>query len=218
MRLDLRWLGVKQKLRVRQTQPLLRIVAQISGEIGGVFGGNHFYEYSRFYRMLQAHCKAEQLGSVEQFANEDRVENSGEIRWIARDKPQRAVTIQSLKTIGQLTFYFKVRFHPETHQHQFINFIGCSNGQRRGSHTSDGKIRFARGSLARGGRPLPNWQAANEALLKSFIIRDCTNDIVADNIRQPTAGLDKIKLSGLSGFVRRERTCDTQCIPRQVQS
>src|SRR2546423_1362595 len=113
MRLDLRWLGVKQKLRVRQTQPLLRIVAQISGEIGGVFGGNHFYEYSRFYRILQAHCKAEQLGSVEQFANEDRVENSGEIRWIARDKPQRAVTIQSLKTIGQLTFYFKVRVHPD---------------------------------------------------------------------------------------------------------
>ena len=95
MRLDIRWLGVKQKLRVRQTQPLLRIVAQISGEIGGVFGGNHFYEYSRFYRILQAHCKAEQLGSVEQFTGEDRVENPGEIRWIARDKPQRAVTIQS---------------------------------------------------------------------------------------------------------------------------
>src|SRR5436190_21864633 len=99
MRLDIRWLGVKQKLRVRQTQPLLRIVAQISGEIGGVFGGNHFYKYSRFYRILQAHCKAEQLGSVEQFAGEDRVEDSGKIRRITRDKSQRAVAIESLKTI-----------------------------------------------------------------------------------------------------------------------
>src|SRR6266699_7009533 len=35
--LDLRWLGVEKQLRVRQTQPLLWSVVQITGELGCTF-------------------------------------------------------------------------------------------------------------------------------------------------------------------------------------
>src|SRR6202035_49221 len=59
--LNFRRLRVKQQLRVRQTQPLLWIVLQVSDEIGRVFGRIHFYEHSGFYWSLQVHCKAEQL-------------------------------------------------------------------------------------------------------------------------------------------------------------
>src|SRR5215831_626480 len=63
--LDFRQLRVKQQLRLGQTQPLLRIVAQIPRNIGCLFRSIHFYQDSGFYRILQVHCKPDQLRSIE---------------------------------------------------------------------------------------------------------------------------------------------------------
>src|SRR5215510_1948485 len=54
---ELRRSRVKQQVRVRQTQPLLWIVMQTSRDLGGIFGGVHFYEDSGLYWVLQIDCK-----------------------------------------------------------------------------------------------------------------------------------------------------------------
>ncbi|PYL70167.1 MAG: hypothetical protein DMF28_00590 [Verrucomicrobia bacterium] len=101
-----------------------------------------------------------------------------------------------------MTGYFQIRFHSEAHKHQFIYFIGRSDGQGRRSHPGNGEIRLS----------FPSWQPViifNGSFLKSLIVADHTNDF-----REATARFNKVELSSLSGFIRGERTGDAHCIAR----
>jgi len=44
--------GAEQQFRVRQTQPLLWIIVQISRDLGSILEEFTFYEHSGFYRIL----------------------------------------------------------------------------------------------------------------------------------------------------------------------
>src|SRR6266403_6369214 len=149
------------------------------------------------------------------------MENAGEIRWIARYEPQRALVIESLETIEQLPGDFQVRLHPQSHEYQLIHFFWRAYGERCRSDAGDRKIRFAicspwhsgalRRRLRRAGLSFPNRQTVDVVRAPSeiLVLGDCTN-----HLRKTATGLDEVELFGLAGFVRRERAGDARCIAR----
>src|SRR6267142_2985075 len=99
------------------------------------------------------------------------MENAGEIRWITRYEPQRALVIESLETIEQLPGNFQVRFHSKTDPHEFIDFFRRANSECCRSDAGERKIGLAscspwlagalRRRLGSAGLSFPYWQAAN---------------------------------------------------------
>ena len=81
---------------------------------------------------------------------------------IARNKSQRTLAIERLKTIEELAGDFQIRFHSEPHQNQIVHFIRRSNRQGRRPYPGDSKVR----------RSLPNWQTADGALLEALVTSD----------------------------------------------
>ena len=131
--------------------------------------------------------------------------------WITRNHSQRAVTIQRLETIEQLTGDFQVWFHPETHEHEFLDLLRRSYSQRPWSDPRDGEVRCARRSRGRGGLSLPERQATDRTFLKTFIGSDRADDTGNSAMR-----FNEIKLTGFSRFVCGERPRDTRWIAREI--
>src|ERR1700751_302479 len=89
------------------------------------------------------------------------MENAGQIRWISGYEPQRALVIESLKTIEQLPGDFQVRLHSQAHEYQLLHLLWRANSERCRAYTGDGKIRLGR-YIAGGARlPLPNGQTVD---------------------------------------------------------
>src|SRR5512132_3323091 len=150
------------------------------------------------------------------------MENAGQIRWITRYEPQRALVIESLETIEQLPGDFQVRLHSQSHEYQLIHFCWCANGERCRSDASERKIRVGscrpwhagvlRRRLGGAGLSLPNGQTVNRAPSEILVVSDCTN-----HLGKAAAALHEVELFGLAVLVRRERAGDARCIARWVQ-
>src|SRR5205085_7567145 len=127
------------------------------------------------------------------------MKDARKIGGIAGNESQRALVIERLETVEQLTGDFQVRFHSKTDQHEFIDFSRRANGERCRSDASNRKIGLAdrnlccagalRGWLRGAGLSFPYWQAANRALLEILIVRYCAYDLG----KSPTA-LDEVEL------------------------
>src|SRR5712671_4159996 len=104
------------------------------------------------------------------------MKDARKIGGIAGNESQRALVIERLETIEQLTGDFQVRFHSKTDQHEFIDFFRCANGECCRSYAGNRKIGLTDRSpwragalgarLRGGGLSFPYWQAANRALLE----------------------------------------------------
>src|SRR6266404_5918077 len=138
------------------------------------------------------------------------MKDARKIGGIAGNESQRALVIERLETIEQLTGDFQVRFHSKTDQHEFIDCFRRANGECCRSDASNRKIGLAdrrlcraralRARLCGAGLSFPYWQAANRALLEILIVRDCANDLGKCATR-----LDEVELASLARFVRSER-------------
>src|SRR5205814_8359996 len=103
------------------------------------------------------------------------MKDARKIGGIAGNESQRALVIERLKTVEELTGDFQVRFHSKADQHEFIDFFRCANGECCRSDASNRKIGLAgrntwragalRGRLRGAELSFPYWQAANRALL-----------------------------------------------------
>src|SRR6478752_9918753 len=98
------------------------------------------------------------------------MENAGEIRGIARYEPQRALVIESLKTIEQLPGDFQVRLHSQSHEYQLLHLFWRANGKRCRSDAGQGKIRFSGCPIGGTGLPLPNRQTVDRLRAPSEIL------------------------------------------------
>src|SRR5215472_799564 len=143
------------------------------------------------------------------------MKDARKIGGIAGNESQRALVIERLETVEQLTGDFQVGFHSETDQHEFIDCRWRANGKCCRSDASNRKIGLAdrnlccvgslRGRLRRTGLSFPYWQAANRVPLKILIPRDCANDV-----GKSATGLDQVELASLARFVRSERARDAR--------
>src|SRR5437867_2374195 len=141
------------------------------------------------------------------------MENAGEVRGIPGNESQRALAIESLETVEQLSGYFQVWFHSQTHQHEFIHFFWRANGEGCRSDASERKIGLARRKLSGGALSFPHWQPANCTLLKSLIDCDCANDLC-----KSATALDEVELASLTRFVRSERARDARRVAGWMQA
>src|SRR5215831_185324 len=113
------------------------------------------------------------------------MEDAGQIRWIPGNKSQRALAIESLKTIEQLPSDFQVRLHSQAHEYQLIHFLWRAYGERCRSDAGYGKIRldsctpWRAGALRRrlggAGMSLPNGQTVDRAPSEIPVVGDSTN-------------------------------------------
>ena len=143
------------------------------------------------------------------------MENAGEILWIARYEPQRALVIESLETMDQSPPYFQVRFHSYPHEYQLIHLFWRANGERCWSDTGDRKIRLDGCTVSGTPLSLPNGQTdeVDRAPSEILVVGDGTN-----HLGKASTGLDEVELFGLAALVRRERSGDARCIARWIQS
>src|SRR5215469_2100736 len=139
------------------------------------------------------------------------MESAGEIRRITRNESQGALTIESLETVEQLSSYFQVRFHSQTHQHEFVHLFWGANGEGFRPDAGERKNGLARRRICRSVLSFPHWQPANRTLLESLISCDCTDDL-----GKATAALDEIEFSSLSHLVCSQRAGDPRRIARWI--
>src|SRR5258708_6113973 len=139
------------------------------------------------------------------------MKNARQIRWITGYEPQRALVIESLKTIEQLPGDFQVRLHSKPDEYQLIHFFWRANSERCRPDAGDRKIRPDDCTPGRAGLSFPNGQTVDvvRAPPEILVLGDCTN-----HLRKTATGLDEGELFGLAGFVRRERAGDARCIAR----
>src|SRR5215472_15343832 len=150
------------------------------------------------------------------------MKDARKIGGIAGNESQRALVIERLETVEQLTGDFQVGFHSETDQYEFIDFRRRANGECCRPDASNRKIGLAERNLCRAGAlrvrlrgaglSFPYRQAANRAPLKILIPRDCANDV-----GKSATGLDEVELASLARFLRSERARDARRVPRGVQ-
>src|SRR5438045_1927274 len=135
------------------------------------------------------------------------MKNAGEIRWITGYEPQRALMIESLKTIEQLPGDFQVGLHSQSHEYQLIHFFWRANGERCRSYAGESKIRVGGCTLCGAGLALPNGQTVHRALALSeiLVVSDSTN-----HLGETATALDEVELFSLAGLVRRERARDAR--------
>src|SRR4029077_17264908 len=105
------------------------------------------------------------------------MENAGEILWIARYESQRALVIESLKTIEQLPGNFQVRFHSQSHEYQLIHLFWRANGERCRSNAGERKIRLDGCTIGGAGLSPPNGQTVDRAPSKILIVGDGSNHL-----------------------------------------
>src|SRR6478735_10801338 len=141
------------------------------------------------------------------------MENSGEILRIARDQSQRALVIESLETIEQLTGDFQVRFHSYPYEYQLIYLFGRANGERSWSDAGDRKIRRDGCTVSGAGLSLPNGQTVDRTSFEILIFGDGSN-----HFRKAATALDEVELSGVAVLVCCKRAGDARCIARWIQS
>src|SRR6478609_742736 len=143
------------------------------------------------------------------------MENAGEVRRVARYKPQRALVIESLETIEQLPRNFQVRLHSQSHEYQLIHLFWRANGKGCRSDARHGKIRFDGCTVGGAGLSLPNGQTVDvdRAPPEILVVSDGTN-----HLRKAATGLDEVELFSLAVLVRRESAGDARSIARWIQS
>src|ERR1043166_6652718 len=124
-----------------------------------------------------------------------------EVRWIARNQSQRALPIERLKTIEELTGDFQIEFHSKPNANQLVHFRGRSDSQGRRANTRDGKT-----------RPFPDGQPADEAFPEIFILFNRAN-----NARNVTASFDQDEFTDFAGFLSGESASDPGRVARQIQ-
>src|SRR5260370_31754251 len=136
------------------------------------------------------------------------MENAGQIRWITRYKPQRALVIESLKTIEQLPGDFQVRLHPQPHEYQLTHIFWRANGERCRPDAGDCKIRLDGCTLGGTWLSFPDGQTLDRAPFEILVLGDCT-----DHLRKTAAGLGEVELFCHGRLVRRERAGGARSIP-----
>src|SRR6476659_6682303 len=141
------------------------------------------------------------------------MENAGQIRWVTRYEPQRALVIESLETIEQLPGDFQVRLHSQSHEYQLIHLFWRANGKGCRSDARHGKIRLAGCTVAGTGLSLPNGQTVDvdRAPSEILVVGDSTN-----HLGKAATGLDEVELFSFAVLVRRERSCDARCFVRRI--
>ncbi len=118
-----------------------------------------------------------------------------------RDHPQRALAVQRLEPVEQLSGNFQIKIDPEPNPDQFIHFARTADRESAWTNSRERQIGF-----------FPHRQSAHIALVKLFVTLHR-----ADDLRNIAAVFNQDKLANGPDVRARRRPGDSERVSRQIE-